>query len=198
MPRTRTTTVRSIDIWVEPGSGLPLEVDVTGRGATRPSLRTRFLDLRLDPPAADRTRFVPPPDAGVVSTSTPDVAAVLDRFSPYRLPARLAGLPRRARVSGIGATGGTATYGTGYTLLTVLPVPGSTARSILASLAAPSAVPVRLPGARVAGLDTPLVKALVVDVGERGYVLAGSVPLVTLRAAATALVRSPPGNRFRP
>lgn len=198
VPATRATTVRWIDLWVEPASGLPLEVEVTGRGASRPSLRTRFLDLRLDPPAAARTRFRPPPDATVISTGTPDLAAVLDRFSPYRLPGRLAGLQRRARVSGIGATGGTATYGTGYTLLTLLPLPEQAARSTLAALTAPPAVAVRLPGAEAAGVDTPLVKALVVVAKDRGYALAGSVPLATLRAAAAALVRRPPGSRFGP
>jgi hypothetical protein len=51
----------------------------------------------------------------------PDIAAAADRFSPYLLPATLAGLPRRTDT---GDQRGVATYGSGLTALSVVPLRG--------------------------------------------------------------------------
>ena len=55
---TGRTTVGHIDVWADPGTGLPVQVEVTGRGAATPVLVSRFLDLSLRAP--DPAVLVPP------------------------------------------------------------------------------------------------------------------------------------------
>ena len=54
------STIGHIDIWADPDTGLPLQVEITARNAERPILVTRFLDLRmiLLPPQTQRERQV--------------------------------------------------------------------------------------------------------------------------------------------
>ncbi len=194
-PADPATTVGAIRIWADPASGLPLRVDISGRGASRPTLRSSYLNLRLSRPAAALTRFVPPVDGSLESTDAPDIAAAIERFAPYALPARLAGLSRRPRAPGVGGTGGTATYGEGYTLVVLLPLPGRLGRSTLRSLGSPPARPVLIPGAEAAGVATPLVSALVVSAGGDTWLLAGTVALSTLVRGGRELVANPPPYR---
>lgn len=198
-PNDPDTTLGRIDIWVDPGTGLPLRVELTGNGADEPTLVTSFLDLRYADPSEDRTSFVPPPDAAFSISDAPDIAALVDRFSPYDLPDRLVGLARRDRVSGLrsggGDGGGVATYGDGYTLLVVVPLPRDAAQPILRGLERPPAMPVEVPGATAVAVSTPLVNGLVATVNRRTYVLAGTVTQPVLQRAAAALVADPPPRR---
>src|SRR6266542_12036 len=49
----RAPAVRSIDIWADPATGLPLQAEITGRGTARPILVTRFLEVSLTTPGPD-------------------------------------------------------------------------------------------------------------------------------------------------
>jgi hypothetical protein len=88
------STVGHIDVWADPRTGLPLEIAVTARDAERPILVTRFLDVRLEAPAADV--LVPPaPRDGVSYTRVEpdDQARIFD--DSFVRPDRLAGLERQ-------------------------------------------------------------------------------------------------------
>ena len=183
-----TTTVEHVDVWVEPSTGLPLRVEVTAVGAERPSVTALVLDLDLAVPPVERTRFVLPPGATVTRDATPDLAAIADREARLLLPDSLAGLPRDDRVEGLSR--GVATYGTGFTALTVVPLSPGTAFDVLRRLrrAQPSTI---RPGA-TAAVGTPLVQVLLAARGDRGYLLAGTVPESLLQSALAALEADPP------
>ena len=102
---------------------MPLRVEVYGerRRGRRPVVETAYLDFSADRPAAGTTRFAPPYPGRVRRELNPDVAAAINVFSPVVPPLRLAGLPVRTRVEGLGSVG---TYGTGLTVLVAVPLPG--------------------------------------------------------------------------
>jgi hypothetical protein len=179
------TTVGSVDLWVEPTTGLVLQVEVRAAGQQEPSLTTTLLDLDLSVPPPERTSFVPPDDVTPVLATAPDLAALADRFAPYRLPGRLTDLPRRDR--GPVATGrGVATYGDGFTALALVPIPQDLAHRVIDRVDEQDTDD-------VASISTPLVNALV-GIGQRGraYLLVGTVPVERLEAALTELIEDPP------
>lgn len=178
------TTVRSVDLWVEPRTGLPLRVEVRTSAAS-PSLTATLLDLELSDPGAGLTDFPRPRQASVVVGQAPDIAAAADRFAPYVLPDELAGLPRRAR-SALSTGGGVGTYGDGFTALAVVPVPRDLAQRFIDRVDAAD-------DDLTAGISTPMVNALV-GRGQRGraYLLVGTVPADRLEQALAALRADPP------
>lgn len=179
------TTIGSVELWVDPVSGLALQVEVRAVGEKTASITTTLLDLDLTAPPPERTRFAPPPDSTTVTGTAPDLAALADRFAPYRLPAQLTGLPRRAR-SLLSAGGGVGTYGDGLTALALVPVPQDLAHRVIERVD---------PGDSddVAQISTPLVNG-VVGLGPRGraYLLVGTVPVDRLVAALEVLRKDPP------
>ena len=179
----RRTTVRSVDLWADPGTGLVLRVEVR-TSADLPSLTATLLDLDLNVPGQELTDFPRPVDASIVVGEAPDIAAAADRFAPYALPDVLAGLPRRAR-SALSTGGGVGTYGDGLTAIALVPLPGDLADRLLKRLQSKDG--------RTADVLTPLVNA-VIGRGERGraYLLVGTVPIRSLREALAQLRVSPP------
>jgi hypothetical protein len=181
------TTVDRIDLWVEPVLGLAVRVEVHARGGAGAALTSVLLDLDLSAPPASWTRFSPPPDAQVDVVEAPDIAAAADRFSPYRLPSTLAGLPRRTDA---GDQRGVATYGDGLTALTVVPLRRRTAGRLLRGLEGDTAA-----ASGEAEISTALVQGRVVRDRSRGYLLLGTVPQDVISTALTELRHHPPPRR---
>jgi len=186
VPRAASsTTVAQVDLWVDPAHGLVLRVEVTARGRAEPSLVAVLLEVDLRRPPAERTSFAPPPDASTTVARAPDLAALADRFAPWRLPDRLAGLPRHSR-SASPTAGGVASYGRGFTALTVVPVPVAIALRIVRRVEPEGEE-------RSAAVRTPLFSALVsAEERRRAYLLVGTVPRETLSAALAELRADPP------
>jgi outer membrane lipoprotein-sorting protein len=182
-PADQASSVSRVDVWVDSGSGLPLQVEVYARGARRPALDTRFLDLELDVPDPAVTAFAPPPGAALRGRVDFDLVGAARQASGPGLPSVLAGLDRRPverLPRGIGL------YGRGVTLLAVVPVPGRLAVELRRAVrASPGAVVDEL-GARAA--VGPLGLMVVDRVGGQAYVLAGTV---TTDALATAAAQVP-------
>lgn len=172
--RPATTTVRHVDLWVEEQSGLPLRVEVVATGREAPSLSAEVLDLTLGAPAEERVRFVPPADALVVSAAEFDLAREADRFAPYQLPARLAGLARSDVVGPLRGVGGVATYGEGLGAFAVLPVLGRSRRLMRATS---TTNPDR------GTVVTPLVNVALARIDGQVFVASGTVPLALLERA---------------
>jgi hypothetical protein len=140
VPRAAASSVARVDAWIDAATGIPLQVQVFGKGATAPALDTRFLDLDAHRPAASVTAFTPPPGAGIRRGGTDElVREAARRLRPVHLPATLLGLPRR-QVDGVPE--GIALYGRGVTLLAVVPVPDRLASGFRQALA-------QAPGAQV-------------------------------------------------
>lgn len=178
------TTVRSVDLWVEPRTGLVLRVEVR-TSAAAPSLTATLLDLDLSTPDASLTDFPRPANASVVVEDAPDIAALADRFAPYRLPGVLAGLPRSQR-SALSTGGGVGTYGDGLTAVALVPLPRDFGDRVIRRIDPDD-------DDRTAEISTPLVNAVVGRAGrERAYLLVGTVPAARLRAALEQLRTTPP------
>jgi outer membrane lipoprotein-sorting protein len=184
VPAEPAASVGRVDVWVDPATGLPLQVEVFAEGADLAALDTRFLDLDLAVPAPDVVAFTPPPDATVLPAPDTEelIAQAEERAPDVRLPRELAGLPRRD-VEGVPDAVGV--YGRGVTLLAAAPVPGRLAGGLREALtASPDAVTDGL-GTRVAA--GPLGLMLVAPPDGPAYVLTGTVTLDALADAARRL-----------
>jgi outer membrane lipoprotein-sorting protein len=188
-PAEPASSVRRVDLWVDGGSGLPLQVQVFAKGARRTALDTRFLDLELARPAASLTAFSPPPGATVRQGREAEVVLEAgQRLRPVPLPGELAGLPRR-RLEGAPAAIGV--YGHGVTLLAVAPVPPRLAAGLRGALAQSPGAVVDEVGSRVSA--GPVGLMLVEPAGRGPYLLTGTVTTDALAAAAEQL--PVPGGR---
>jgi outer membrane lipoprotein-sorting protein len=191
-PSDAGTTIDRVDVWVDAGTGLPLRVEVYGKGTGRPVLETAFLDVTIGTPAAATTRFVPPDPASVRGGTNPDLAASINVFSPVIPPATLAGLPSRTVVDGLGSIG---TYGSGLTLLVAVPLPGRISRPLRDQLAKTPGATETATGVRLA--VGPLSLLLTQPAGRRSWLVTGTVTADTLDRAAAELAANPPQERQR-
>ncbi|MDP9235006.1 MAG: hypothetical protein M3P01_10735, partial [Actinomycetota bacterium] len=73
-PSSPETTVAWVDIWSDPGSGLPLRVEVGARGTSGIAVSSSFLDVSESAPAAWLVRFEPPPRSFLSRSVAPDFA----------------------------------------------------------------------------------------------------------------------------
>ena len=184
VPAEPAASVGRVDVWVDPASGLPLQVQVFAEDADLAALDTRFLDLDLAVPPADVVAFTPPPEATLLTAPDTEglIAQAEERAPDVRLPGELAGLPRRSFEGVPDAVG---VYGRGVTLLAAAPVPGRLAGGLREALSAsPDAVTDEL-GTRVAA--GPLGLMLVEPADGPAYVLTGTVTLDALADAARRL-----------
>jgi hypothetical protein len=191
VPADPHTSVRSVDVWAAPHTGLPLQVEITARGSSRPVLVSRFLEIDERPPSPD---VLTPPavraDMGYTETSTPDVVSAANRLGTGPLPDRLAGQPRRDAVAGVSAA---AVYGAGLARFVVLAVPGSVGRQAYRE-AKRYGRRVAYPSGDAALLTTPLLSVLAIGCGpaHTTYLVAGFVDENLLRQAGAELAE------FRP
>jgi outer membrane lipoprotein-sorting protein len=182
-PAEEASSVRRVDVWIDPESGLPLQVEVFAEGADRPALDTRFLDLDLSLPPAEVTAFTPPPASWVRQGQQAEIVLEAGRrIRLVELPAQLAGLDRRQLA---GVPPGIGLYGRGVTLLAVAPVPSRLANGLRNALGrSPDAVVDEL-GTRISA--GPVALMVVEPPGRGPYVLTGTVTLDALAAAAAEL-----------
>jgi hypothetical protein len=181
-PRAAGTTLARAELWADPASGLPVRVELTARGQAEPIVTTSFLDLRLGAPDPDHVRFAVPADADVQRDDAPDLAGAIDRFSPFVLPDRLGGQPRRTRVASAAST-----YGQGFELVAAVALPARFSPRTRAFL---EKVPTRTgPWGEASVITTPLFNGMIFDQGGVAYALAGTVSQPVLERVAADLAR---------
>jgi hypothetical protein len=183
-PKEAATTVGHVDVWAEPATGLPLRVELYGRGDQRPVLSAALLDLDLQTPDPATTTFSPPASATVNYDESTDVAAAANAFAPFDLPASLAGLRTRSGVD----PGAVGIYGRGPTTVIALPLRGQVARPLRQRLQSSGTAQ-----ETVAGTLAPLGPVGVLVTPDRGrgtFLLAGTVTNATLEQAAHELARA--------
>lgn len=192
-PTADATLVESVAIAVDGESGLPLGVDVKARGQAEPAFSVAFTSLTLEAPDAAIFNFTPPPGATVEEIPVPehkaaaavppsDAAAAKAARRPtvtgtgwatvLEFPAGAVALPAQAQPQDRAPDPATANP-----LRPETSDPEGT-RTGAAALLEQAAVAV--PGGRL--VSTSLVNVLILDDGR---ILAGSVPLERLQAAAT-------------
>ena len=118
VPAETGTSVRQVDIWVDPQSGLPLQVELYGADEKRPVLSTVLRELSVGTPLDGVTRFAQAAGVRLNYEESVDVAAAANAFAPADLPASLGGLNSRTGEdpSAVGI------YGRGPTTLIALPL----------------------------------------------------------------------------
>ncbi|MDQ1722934.1 MAG: hypothetical protein QOI26_2668 [Pseudonocardiales bacterium] len=131
-PDQPASSIDHVDVWADPGTGLPLRVEVQGKQPGAPALTSSFLDFSPTEPSAATTAFVPPRGANVSSRPARDLATAIDQLAGVTPPARLAGFERNGRFQALGSVG---VYGRGVTELLAVPLPGRFAYSLGQELA---------------------------------------------------------------
>ena len=174
------SSVRSLDVWVDTSSGLPLEVDVRARADADPVLTTRFLDLSSQRPTTGTSRRRSSASAHW-SVDRPDVLSFVRTAGDSPLPdvgaraaavaAGTAGSPGRDRDvrDGLRAGSRCCRSPTGSCPAIEASVPGVT---------------VDVGSGRAAVLRSRLVQVALLEPADgRGYLLAGTLTATAMDAA---------------
>jgi hypothetical protein len=186
VPADPATTVGAVDIWADPATGLPVEVAITSRGASRPVLTARFFDLNQRRPSLATVTPNPAPDVGYTTTVLPDISGIANGFGAM-LPMRIAGMGRAASPGGLADV---AAYGVGFSRFAVLPLPYGVGERALNAASDAGAGGVSLPNGTGALMQTPLLTVLLAQAQSGGpvYLLTGTVTVALLVRAATELL----------
>ncbi|GAA0998723.1 LolA family protein [Subtercola frigoramans] len=162
-PQATDTLVGTVSIAVDSATGMPLQVQVTARGASDTAFSTAFTSLSLDTPSADLFTFTPP--AGTTVT---------EKTAPTR------GIESETPPTPSDSSKPTV-IGTGWSSIVELPASNSTDLSALTSSPLFAGLTTPVDGGHV--LQSTLVTVFITSDGR---VLAGSVPAAQLQAAAAA------------
>jgi hypothetical protein len=183
------STIARADIWASPSSGLPLRVEVFGRGAAQPALRSQF--LQVGPWTPDPGVLTPrySPGTGFTTTTPSDFSGVLKHLDDELLPRCLAGLARRpSPVPQVGV------YGSGLAVFAVLTFHHDTGSSLLSNALDAGAAPLSGPDVRAGAVaSAPLVNLVLVRPAHSPdvFLLVGLVNKATLEQAAGMLATRP-------
>lgn len=104
-PDDGLSSIDRVEVWADRESGIPVRVDVYGRGAEKAALSATFLDFDDGAPSASTTFFTPPPRARVRSGQRFDLVRQIGRFPDRGLPPTLLGYPRAASPDGLEGIG---------------------------------------------------------------------------------------------
>jgi hypothetical protein len=191
-PDDPETTIGAVDIWADPASGLPVEVDIIGQGSSQPILVSRFLELSESRPSLAVVTPDPAPAVGVTTTRLPDISGILNRFGAA-LPGQIAGMNRVPAPSGLDDV---AAYGSGFSRFAVLPLPNRVGQSALNAAEDAGAGGISLSGGTGALIETPLLTVLLAQSQSGGpvYLLTGAVTPTLLIRAGSDLMNEQDGS----
>jgi hypothetical protein len=179
VPREPASTIGAIDLWADPATGLPLRVDVFAKGHDEPTLQTSFLDLQMKAPDANLLSFHPPRRSVARDDGDAlDLVQAIELYSDSKLPATLAGLPRRTEKPGAAAT-----YGRGFGVVGVLALPEQFVTDTLRALPATK----RPWGHTAAVVSTALVNGMIFALDGTAYIVGGPVSVKELDRVAAAI-----------
>ena len=185
-PGEAGSSIRRVDVWADPSTGLALRVEVYGPAA-RAAASTSFLDFRAGRPDAASTAFTPPAAADLGTSDGHDLASDINTFARVDPPTELAGLPRSERTPHLGSVG---VYGRGVTELFAVPLWDRLDGSLRKQLTAAGAVAT---GNRQELEVGPISMLLQSNVSEgTAWLLTGTVTPQTLRDAADQILSDPP------
>ena len=202
IPTGSGTTIGAIDIWADPRTGLPVEVQLTARGSAHPVLISNFLELNQTEPSLDAVTPHPAPQLGLATARQPDINRILngdgdgdsdgDPFPPELGGQRQVPIP--------GGPPGIAIYGAGLSRLVALPLPHSLGPQALNAAVQAGADVVSLTGQTTgAVIRTPLLNVLMVTAGfhHATWLFAGAVTPAVLERAANSMINDLDHFRFR-
>jgi hypothetical protein len=183
-PAGTQSTIARADIWAAPGTGLPLLVEVFGRGSAQPTLESQF--LQVGPWTPDASVLTPQlgPAAGFTTTTPGDFAGVLKNLATEPLPRRLAGFAR-----GRSPAPQIYVYGSGLTAFAVLIFPPSSGGQLLGDAVDAGATQLEFRDGTGAVASAPLINLVLAqpDGSPDTFLLVGFVSKTTLEQAAAVL-----------
>jgi hypothetical protein len=189
IPADPESTIGHIDIWAAPASGLPLMVEIFGRGLARPALQSQFFQVsswRPDPRVLTPVRG---PGTGFTTTRADNLAGALNNLAPVAFPAQLAGrdmLPPPARFAPIGV------YGGGLATFIVLGLRGSSGQNLIADALSAGGTALTVEGGSGVLISAPLLNAVLVQPSDPGtgtvFLVVGTVSTSLLEQAAAMLL----------
>jgi hypothetical protein len=94
VPTDPATTIGQVDIWTDAATGLPLQVEITGRRTGQGVLTSRFLQVGFSRPAVRVLTPARGPGSGFAITNPANIASALGNLDDEQLPGSLAGRPR--------------------------------------------------------------------------------------------------------
>jgi len=190
VPADPATTIGNADIWSDPRSGLPLRVEIVGRGTGQPALVSQFLQVSDDRPGRRVLMPARGPGTGLAFTGATDIMGALRNLRPEQLPGRLAGRARIRLPYGFEEIGA---YGKGLSVFAVLPLPRGVGVRALRSMRRAGGISVAFPYGVGALISTPLLTVTIAHsyVSNDTYLLAGLVSRKLLQAAAAQLTARP-------
>jgi hypothetical protein len=188
-PTSPQSTIARADIWASPGTGLPLLVEVFGRGSARPALETQFLQAGPWRPDSDVLTPRLGPGTGFTTTTPSNLAGVLKNLDNEVLPDRLAGFAwQPSPVPQIGL------YGSGLTTFAVLTFRrGGTGGQLLSDALDAGAAQLTFRDGVGAVASAPLVNLVLVHpyTSPDTFLLVGLVSKSVLEQAAAVLAAKP-------
>jgi hypothetical protein len=185
-PASAASTIGQADIWANPGTGLPMLVEIFGRGTTTPALTTQFLQAgswKPDPAILTPERG---PATGFTATTPGDFAGVVQNLGDAPLPDLLDGFPHEPSPVGYGQIG---VYGSGLATFAVLPFDPDTGGQLLADALDAGATPVTVDNGTGAMASAPLVNLVLLQPYRISdtFLLVGLVSKTVLTQAAQEL-----------
>jgi hypothetical protein len=185
-PADPASTIGQVDIWAAPASGLPLMVEIFGRGSGRPALESEFFQVspwRPDPRVLTPSRG---PGSGFTTTSAGSLAGALSNLALAALPAQLAGRRRVPVPEGFESIG---VYGGGLATFVVLGIRGDAGRDLIPDALSAGGTALDLAGGSWVLISAPLINAILVR--PTGFyvtfLIAGTVSTAVLEQAAESL-----------
>ncbi len=195
VPADPDTTIGQVDVWADTATGVPLLVEVTPRGATRPILVSAFEEFTPEQPDDGVLRPDVGRDAGFTAVDAPDLAGALGFLGGDPPLARLAGRALR-QADGAGVRG-VGVYGTGLSSFVALPLPREVGSSTAEAGVKAGAADKTVANGRIVSLSVAPLSVVVArsTVARRWYLLVGMVDVDVLRTAGTELVAQPRRGR---
>ena len=186
-PDQAVSSISRVDVWADPGTGLPLRVEVRGKQSDAAAITTSFLDFSPAPPPEAVTAFIPPADSRLSDRASRDLVTAIDQLGAVLPPDRLAGLDRNRQLPTLGSVG---VYGRGVTELVAVPLPGRLAHSLGRELADATGADPDEPRLSLTVGPLNLMLSLPTQ-PDAAWLLVGTVTADTLAAAAAQLPDHP-------
>ncbi len=191
VPADPASIVAAVDIWADPTDGMPVEVRIMGRGASRPVLVSSFLQLSQRRPALATVLPHPAPDVDIATARLSSLGGLLNGdsyYGPQPFPARLGGL---RLVPTPGGLPDVALYGTGFSRLALVPLPADVGPQAVSAAAGAGAGSVTLPGGTGVLIRTPLLTVLLATPARFDwltFLVAGAVKPALLERVASGML----------
>lgn len=184
VPTESGTTITAAEIWADPATGLPVQVELFAVGSRAPVLTSRFLDLSLIRPPLSVVTPHPGPGVDRSLASLPDATGILNGYGPV-LPSQLGRIHAAASPPGLPDV---AVYGAGFARFAVVPLPVRAGTEVIdAASSVGASIPMR--GGTAVLVRTPLLTVLLVrSPGGPVYLLTGAVTSDVLERASANLL----------